>query len=113
VLGLTFKEDVPDIRNSKVVDVIRELHEFGVETYVHDPLASPEEALREYGIRLAEWDSLPAADALILAVAHKPFLEITQQNLLRKVVRQGCVIDVKSALDAEALRKEGMRVWRL
>src|SRR5687768_4405298 len=113
VLGLTFKEDVPDIRNSKVVDVIRELHEFGVETYVHDPLASPEEALREYGLRLAEWDSLPAADALILAVPHKPFLEITQHNLLRKVVRQGCIIDVKSALDAEALRKEGVRVWRL
>jgi UDP-N-acetyl-D-galactosamine dehydrogenase len=113
VLGLTFKEDVPDIRNSKVVDVIRELHEFGVETYVHDPLASPEEALREYGLRLAEWDSLPAADALILAVPHKPFLEITQQNLLRKVVKQGCIVDVKSALDAEALRKEGVRVWRL
>src|SRR5688572_29943214 len=113
VLGLTFKEDVPDIRNSKVVDVIRELHEFGVETYVHDPLASPEEALREYGLRLAEWDSLPAADALILAVPHKPFLEITQHNLLRKVVKQGCIVDVKSALDAEALRKEGVRVWRL
>jgi UDP-N-acetyl-D-galactosamine dehydrogenase len=113
VLGLTFKEDVPDIRNSKVIDIIRELHEFGVETYVHDPLAAPEDALHEYGVRLCDWDSLPAADALILAVAHKQFLQIPQQNLLRKIVRQGCVVDVKSALDAEALRKEGLRVWRL
>src|SRR5947207_1519416 len=68
VLGLTFKEDVPDIRNSKVIDIVRELHEFGVETFVHDPHAGPDDALHEYGVRLTEWDSLPAADALILAV---------------------------------------------
>src|SRR3954462_5314947 len=77
VLGLTFKEDCPDIRNSKVVDIIRELHEFGVETYVHDPMASADDALHEYGVRLADWDSLPAADATILAVAHKRFLDLS------------------------------------
>src|SRR5438132_3017318 len=76
VLGLTFKEDVPDIRNSKVIDIIRELHEFGVETYVHDPQASPDDALHEYGVRLTEWESLPAADALILAVPHRRYLEL-------------------------------------
>ena len=76
LLGLTFKENVPDIRNSKVVDIIRELHEFGVETFVHDPLAAPEDALHEYGLKLADWDSLPVADALIVAVAHKQFLEM-------------------------------------
>jgi UDP-N-acetyl-D-galactosamine dehydrogenase len=113
VLGLTFKEDVPDIRNSKVIDIIRELHEFGVETYVHDPQASAEDALHEYGVRLSEWDALPAADAMILAVAHRRYLEMPNEALLRKVVRQGCVIDVKSVLDAQALRKEGLRVWRL
>jgi len=113
VLGLTFKEDVPDIRNSKVIDIIRELHEFGVETFVHDPQASPEDALHEYGVRLADWDSLPAADALILAVSHRRYLEMPTQTLLRKVVRAGCIIDVKSVLDAAALRKEGLRVWRL
>src|SRR6266403_5752666 len=75
VLGLTFKEDVPDLRNSKVIDIIRELHEFGVETFVHDPQASPDDALHEYGVRLTDWDSLPAADALILAVAHRRYLE--------------------------------------
>ncbi|HYR36698.1 MAG TPA: nucleotide sugar dehydrogenase [Burkholderiales bacterium] len=113
VLGLTFKEDVPDIRNSKVIDIIRELHEFGVETFVHDPQASPDDALHEYGVRLADWDSLPAADALILAVAHRKYLELPSEALLRKVVRAGCLIDVKSVLDAAAFRKEGLRVWRL
>ena len=113
VLGLTFKEDVPDIRNSKVIDIIRELHEFGVETFVHDPQASPEDALHEYGVRLTDWDSLPAADALILAVAHRKYLEAPTAALLRKVVRQGCLIDVKSVLDVAAFRKEGLRVWRL
>jgi UDP-N-acetyl-D-galactosamine dehydrogenase len=113
VLGLTFKEDVPDIRNSKVIDIIRELHEFGVETFVHDPQANPDDALHEYGVRLADWDSLPAADAVILAVAHRKYLELPTDALMRKVVRAGCLIDVKSVLDAAAFRKEGLRVWRL
>jgi UDP-N-acetyl-D-glucosamine/UDP-N-acetyl-D-galactosamine dehydrogenase len=113
VLGLTFKEDVPDIRNSKVIDIIRELHEFGVETYVHDPQANADDALHEYGVRLCEWESLPAADALILAVPHRRYLELANEALMRKVVRQGCIIDVKAVLDAQALRKEGLRLWRL
>src|SRR5688500_6706267 len=113
VLGLTFKEDCSDIRNSKVIDIIRELHELGVETHVHDPLAAQEDAMHEYGLRLADWDSLPAADALVLAVGDEQYLKMPFEDLLKKVVRKGCVIDVKSALDAEALRREGMRVWRL
>ncbi|MGQ0654106.1 MAG: nucleotide sugar dehydrogenase [Betaproteobacteria bacterium] len=113
VLGLTFKEDVPDIRNSKVIDIIRELHEFGVETFVHDPAASADDALHEYGVRLADWESLPAADALILAVAHRRYLEAPTEAYLRKVVRAGCIIDIKSVLDAAAFRREGLRVWRL
>jgi len=113
VLGLTFKENCPDIRNSKVADILRELAEFGVEVHVHDPLASPDAALHEYGVRLEDWNDLPAADALILAVPHEPFLKRPQEELVRKIVRNGCVIDVKSALDAEALRREGLRVWRL
>jgi UDP-N-acetyl-D-galactosamine dehydrogenase len=113
VLGLAFKENVPDIRNSKVIDIIRELHEFGVETHVHDPLASHEDALHEYGLRLADWESLPAADALVLAVPHEPFKRLAPSDLMRKIVRQGCLIDVKATLDAEAFRREGIRVWRL
>jgi UDP-N-acetyl-D-glucosamine/UDP-N-acetyl-D-galactosamine dehydrogenase len=110
ILGLTFKENVPDIRNSKVIDIIRELHEFGVETFVHDPLVAAEEAVHEYGLKLSDWESLPAADALVLAVAHKAFL---QKEIRGKVVRGGCVIDVKSVLDADALRRDGLSVWRL
>jgi UDP-N-acetyl-D-galactosamine dehydrogenase len=113
VLGLTFKENVPDIRNSKVADILRELAEFGVETYVHDPLASADDALHEYGVKLCEWDRLPAADALILAVPHRKLLALPLAQLQQKVVRNGCVIDVKSVLDADALRREGLRVWRL
>ena len=113
VLGLTFKEDIPDIRNSKVADILHELREFGVEAHVHDPLASAEDALHEYGVKLRSWEELPAADALILAVPHKRYLEMPTQNIIKKVVRGGCVIDVKSVLDAQALRREGLRVWRL
>src|SRR6185295_15301764 len=107
ILGLTFKEDVPDIRNSKVMDVVNELKEFGVEIHIHDPAASAEEALHEYGVRLESWQNLPAADALILAVAHRSYLAMPKEDLLKKVVRQGVVIDVKAVLDSEALRHQG------
>jgi UDP-N-acetyl-D-galactosamine dehydrogenase len=113
ILGLTFKENVPDIRNSKVIDIVRELHEFGVQTFVHDPMASPEEALMEYGVRLCAWDDLPAADALVLAVPHRKLVELPSAAYLEKIVRQGCLIDVKSVCDAAAFRREGLRVWRL
>jgi UDP-N-acetyl-D-glucosamine/UDP-N-acetyl-D-galactosamine dehydrogenase len=113
VLGLTFKEDIPDIRNSKVVDILNELREFGVEAHVHDPMASAEDALHEYGVRLRSWEELPAADALILAVPHKRYLEMPTADLVKKIVRGGCVVDVKSVLDAQAFRREGLSVWRL
>jgi UDP-N-acetyl-D-galactosamine dehydrogenase len=113
VLGLTFKENVTDIRNSKVVDILRELAEFGVQTFVHDPLAAADEALLEYGVRLCGWEDLPAADALILAVPHRAFLQLSREDLLRKIVRNGCLVDIKSVLEAEDFRKEGIRVWRL
>src|SRR3954466_4756722 len=113
VLGLTFKEDVPDLRNSKVVDIIRELHEFGVETYVHGPAASKDDALHEYGIRLCEWDDLPAADATIVAVAHKRFLQYSVADYVQKIVPNGCLIDVKAVFDPAEFQRAGLRVWRL
>jgi UDP-N-acetyl-D-galactosamine dehydrogenase len=113
VLGLTFKEDVPDIRNSKVIDIVRELHEYGVEVAIHDPLAAPEDALHEYGVRLSAWEDLPAADALILAVSHRSFLQIPHGQMAAKIVKGGCLIDVKAVLDADAWRREGLSVWRL
>jgi UDP-N-acetyl-D-glucosamine/UDP-N-acetyl-D-galactosamine dehydrogenase len=113
ILGLTFKENVPDIRNSKVVDILRELHEFGVETFVHDPLAAADDALHEYGVRLTDWDSLPQADATILAVAHEELVKKPLAELLRKTVKNGCFIDIKSVFDPEMFRREGVSVWRL
>ncbi|MGE5465910.1 MAG: nucleotide sugar dehydrogenase [Ignavibacteria bacterium] len=113
VLGLTFKENCADIRNSKVVDIVRELGEFGVEVLVHDPHASADAALREYGIRLHSWEQLPAADGLILAVPHREFLARPPGDFLRKIVRRGCLIDVKSALDPQPFCQDGVSVWRL
>jgi UDP-N-acetyl-D-galactosamine dehydrogenase len=113
VLGLTFKENCPDIRNSKVADIIRELHQFGVDTFVHDPVADPSEARDAYDLHLRDWDALPAADALILAVAHRRFTELPSSEYLHKIVRNGCLIDVKSVLDPAPFRNKGLRVWRL
>jgi UDP-N-acetyl-D-glucosamine/UDP-N-acetyl-D-galactosamine dehydrogenase len=113
VLGVTFKENCPDVRNSKVIDIIHELRGFGVETFVHDPAADADEVLHEYDLRLRTWEDLPAADALILAVSHRQFLNLPAAAFVGKVVRGGCVIDVKSVLDPTPFRKENLRVWRL
>jgi UDP-N-acetyl-D-galactosamine dehydrogenase len=113
VLGLTFKENVPDLRNSRVIDVINELRSYGVQIFVHDPVPSPEEARHEYGIELLPWDQLPKADAMIAAVAHREFLATTPRTLAQKVNSGGCFVDVKSAFDVAALRDTGVHVWRL
>jgi UDP-N-acetyl-D-galactosamine dehydrogenase len=114
VLGLTFKEDCPDLRNSRVADMIAELKSYGIDLSVHDPVANPREAREEYGIELVEWDMLPKADAIVVAVAHRHYLEMDPANLLAKVSRPGCVIDVKSALDRDAVENaEGISFWRL
>ena len=113
VLGLTFKENCSDVRNSKVVDIVQGLREFEVETFVHDPIADAGEALHKYDIRLRAWEDLPAADALILAVAHRPFLNLPPSAYMQKIVRSGCLIDVKAVFDPAIFRKEGLHVWRL
>ena len=113
VLGLTFKENCPDLRNSKVVDIVRELKEYGMTVHVHDPHGESAEAEHEYGISLTPWDNLPAADALVLAVSHKEYLAMPIDNLLSKAVPKGCVIDVKSALDRSAIAAKGFTMWRL
>jgi UDP-N-acetyl-D-galactosamine dehydrogenase len=113
VLGLTFKEDCPDLRNSRVIDIIRELESYGVEVSVHDPLADAGEAMHEYGVALKAWDELPQADALVLAVAHGAFRRQPLDGLLAKLRPGGLVVDVKCQLDAERLREKGVTVWRL
>jgi UDP-N-acetyl-D-galactosamine dehydrogenase len=113
VLGLTFKENCTDIRNSRVVDIIAELKAYGVETFVHDPYAEADAAFHEYGIKLCEWDQLPVADATIVAMAHKDYLDRPLAELRGKIASNGCLIDVRAAFDAAALRRDGVRVWRL
>lgn len=99
VLGLTFKEDCPDLRNSKVIDVIRELNEFGCEISVHDPIACPREAVDEYGVDLVSWDDLPAdCDALVIAVAHRQYREMETSRLLSRVKAEGVVVDIKAII---------------
>ncbi len=113
VLGLTFKEDCADLRNSKVGDVVNELRAFGVEVFVHDPYADPAEALHEYGVTLHDWDALPRAEALVAAVSHRQLRALSVEQMAAKLVEGGCVIDVKACHDADALRAAGLRVWRL
>ena len=113
VLGLTFKENVTDLRNSKVAELHAELAATGAELHVHDPLADPAEAMRQYGIRLESWQELPRADALILAVAHRDYAARRAEDFLGKLLPGGCVVDVKDGLDFEALRRAGCNCWRL
>jgi UDP-N-acetyl-D-galactosamine dehydrogenase len=113
VLGLTFKENCPDIRNTRVIDVIHELKSYGMDVHVHDPVPDAEEARHEYGLELEPWDALPRADAIVVAVAHRQFVAKPLGDYLAKVVDKGCFIDVKSQFDMTALRRAGLTVWRL
>ena len=113
VLGLTFKENVPDLRNSRVIDVIQELRSYGVDVRVHDPVAPPTDAHEEYGIELTPWDQLPVADAIVIAVAHKEFLRYGVADYQKKLVPKGCFVDVKSKFDPALFIAAGLCVWRL
>ena len=114
VLGLTFKEDVPDLRNSRVPDILRELKEFGIEVMVHDPLADPQEAGTEYGIALAPLELFHALDAVVLAVPHASYREAFAEGRLSGLLtRTGILIDVKSVLSPAALPAAGQLYWSL
>jgi len=113
VLGLAFKENCPDLRNSRVIDVIRELESFGARVHVHDPVADPADAMHEYGVVLNSWDELPRASAIVSAVAHRAFKEHSVDDLTAKLVPGGVYVDVKSQADVAALRARGVHVWRL
>jgi UDP-N-acetyl-D-glucosamine/UDP-N-acetyl-D-galactosamine dehydrogenase len=113
VLGLAFKENCPDLRNSKVVDVVNELRSFGCDVHVHDPLAASQEAEREYGLRLTAWNELPVADALVAAVAHQQYLEMPLPQLTNRLKPGGVFSDVKCTYDPAAVRAAGFDLWRL
>jgi UDP-N-acetyl-D-galactosamine dehydrogenase len=113
VIGLTFKENCPDLRNSKVADIVHELESYGCDVNVYDPLADVAEAEHEYGIKLTRWEDLPQGDAMVVAVAHKEVVELGIDGLRSKLNQGGCFIDVKSQFDQKALSDAGHCVWRL
>ncbi|MGB9115062.1 nucleotide sugar dehydrogenase [Bradyrhizobium sp.] len=113
ILGLTFKEDVPDTRNSRVVDIIRELESFGLQVQVHDPLANAVDARHEYGVTITELDALRPADAVILAVAHGSYLDDSWPLVQKLLIGgSGLVFDVKMKLDRGS-KPAGIELWRL
>ncbi|ALK95187.1 GDP-mannose dehydrogenase [Massilia sp. WF1] len=113
VIGLTFKENCPDLRNSKVADIVHELESYGCEVHVYDPVAEADEAQHEYGIKLESWEALPKADALVVAVPHKEVLARSLLDFQAKLNDNGCFIDVKSQFDPKAISEAGYCVWRL
>jgi UDP-N-acetyl-D-galactosamine dehydrogenase len=113
VLGLTFKENCPDLRNSRVIDVVRELDSYGVDVRVHDPVANPDEAMHEYGVKLIPWHELPRAHAIVAAVAHTAFRQRPVEDYVAGLEPGGLYVDVKSQADEAALRSRGVDVWRL
>jgi len=112
VLGLTFKENVPDLRNSRVPDILRELDAFGITPVVHDPRADSAEAHEEYGLRLSSFDELAQLDALVLAVPHAEYLEMGAAQLGERVITGGVFVDVKSVFDPGQLRSD-LSYWSL
>ena len=113
VLGLTFKENCGDLRNSKVIDIINELKSYGVEVFITDPQVKSDDAMHEYGMPLVPWADLPRADAIVAAVAHKEFAALSMEDFGEKLVKGGAFIDVKAAFDRSAIEAAGYKLWRL
>lgn len=113
VLGLTFKENCPDLRNSKVIDIIRALEDFGIKVQVHDPLADPAEALHEYGVSLTAMPDLEPSSAVLVAVAHTNFRGISVAGYCQMMGKNPVLIDVKGILDQKQADEAQVRYWRL
>lgn len=113
VLGLTFKEDCPDLRNTRVVDIIDELNDYGCDVLVHDPMADPAEAKEYYGVTLSPWEDLSDLAALILAVPHAWYKEKGAQEFAGRLSKSGCLVDVKAMLDPDDAQSTGAGFWRL
>lgn len=113
VLGLTFKEDCPDLRNSRVVDIIRELKTYNVQLLVHDPLANRDEARRECQVELCEWSDLNDLDAIIITTAHRHYRELAVSSFREKLNSPGLLFDVKGIIDRHAAAALDLPLWRL
>jgi len=116
ILGLTFKEDCPDIRNSKVEDIVSELSEYDITVSVVDPLANSNEAQREYGIQLVDLEKVHNVDAVILAVGHKEFKKLDLnylKSLYKAGIKKPVLMDVKGIFDKAAANELGFDFWRM
>ena len=118
ILGLTFKENCPDTRNSKVDDIIKRFNEYGIEPVVVDPWANEGDAMHEYGVRLTALEDVNEADCVIVAVAHDEFRKISLEEIKKMYKKdisdsESVIIDVKGIYKVEDLKKSGLRYWRL
>jgi UDP-N-acetyl-D-galactosamine dehydrogenase len=113
VLGFTFKEDCPDVRNTKVIDIINELKDYNAQVYCCDPVADATDAKHEYNIEFNQFSDIPQVPLLIVAVAHSQFKQLSLDELLAKVTPGGIILDVKSILPKEEIRQRGYILWRL
>ncbi len=113
IFGLTFKENCADTRNTRVVDIIEELHNYGIDPLVHDPLADPASARDIYGISLCDLSDLGGLDAVILAVAHDAYRQMDIGDFKGMLKENGCIIDVKGMLDPHTVNRNGIHFWRL
>ncbi len=113
VLGMTFKENCPDLRNSRVIDVVRELQSFGVNVYIHDPLADAQECLHEYGVTLTPWEQIPDCAAIVACVSHQEYADMGLGRLADKLEKGGVFVDVKCQFDPVSVEETGARLWRL
>lgn len=113
ILGLTFKEDCPDLRNTRVIDIINEFDSYGVRVLVHDAMADAKEAAGYYAVDLSPWEALHDLDALVIAVPHARYRQKSVSEFTRMLKPGGCLIDVKSMLDISQVSNENVRFWRL
>ncbi len=113
ILGITFKENVGDVRNSKVALLYKELTDFGIECFVHDPIARPEDVLHEYGITLTKKENLPKADVLVVAVGHTEFRNVSAEDLKLMLNSGGLVVDIKHIYTKEKIEQAGLHYWCL
>jgi UDP-N-acetyl-D-glucosamine/UDP-N-acetyl-D-galactosamine dehydrogenase len=112
ILGLAFKENVRDLRNSRVPDIVKELREYGIEPMVYDPLVDPREAEEEFGINLVDADAMVALDAMIFCVPHREIMKVMNPCPTKRLIDGGIFVDVKSALEPARL-PASVRYWSL
>jgi len=114
IMGVTFKENVPDIRNTKIIGLAKALEEKGAEVFLLDPVADVDDVREEYGLELVTWEKIPKCDAIIVAVPHKKFMdEFTMEIISEKLTENKIILDLKGCFSREEARNLGINIWRL